>query len=357
MRVGLSLLTLVPGAVGGSETYARELARALAASRGLDVHAFVPPIAPDAGEGLPTTVVEEYRVAGSTARRGALLALATLRPAPLRRRLAGIDVVHYPLTVPVPRMPDARTVVTLHDLQHHDLPRNFGRALRAYRSLAYDRAARRADAVIVISEFVRRRAIELLGLDPGRVHAVPLGVDRERFRPGEAAEREAALLLYPAHTWPHKNHTRLLEAFRLLRHERPELRLVLTGGGLDVLGPLPEGVERRDQVSLDQLAELYRRASCLVFPSLYEGFGLPPLEAMASGCPVAASEREAITEVCDDAAVLFDPEDPAAIAAGVSEALARADELRRLGLDRSAAFTWERTAELHGQVYRAVAPA
>ena len=136
------------------------------------------------------------------------------------------------------------------------------------------------------SQFVRRRAIELLGLPPERVHAIPWGVDHERFRTGED-EREQ-FLLYPARPWPHKNHARLLQAFALLRQERPELKLVLTGGRHKG-GPAPPGVDVRGLVSPEELASLYRRAACLVFPSLYEGFGQPPLEAMASGCPVAAS--------------------------------------------------------------------
>jgi glycosyltransferase involved in cell wall biosynthesis len=130
-----------------------------------------------------------------------------------------------------------------------------------------------------------------------------------------------------------------------------ELRLVLTGGGLEELGPLPEGVETRGLVSLEELVSLYRRAACLVFPSRYEGFGLPPLEAMACGCPVAAANAGAIPEVCGNAAVYFDPGDPAAIANGMREALALADELRELGYARAAGFTWEATARAHDEVY------
>ena len=211
-------------------------------------------------------------------------------------------------------------MITLHDVQHLDLPDLFPRSERLFRKLAYDRASRRATEVIVVSEFVRERAVERLGLDPANVHAIWLGVDHERFTPAPEVEREQ-LLLYPARPWPHKNHARLLEAFREIRRKRPELRLLLTGVGHD-RRPLPEGVEARS-VSGAELVELYRRAACLVFPSLYEGFGLPPIEAMACGCPVAAAAAGSLPEVCGDAAVLFDPLDPEAIAAGIDEALAR----------------------------------
>lgn len=345
------MLTLAPGLSGGSETYARGLAGALAERGAVDAVAFVPPAAPDAGEGLPTQVVEEWGAASSAVARAWAVARAALRPSRLARRYAGVDVVHYPFTVPVPRVA-ARSVVTLHDLQHLELPELFSRTTRAYRRVMYDRAARGADLVIVPSEFVRERALELLGLDPDRVRAIPLGVDHARFTPG--AESRRALVLYPARPWPHKNHERLLQGFALLRSERPDLRLVLTGAGSERFAG-PPGVEARGRVSAAELTELYRTAGCLVFPSRYEGFGSPPLEAMACGTPVAAARAGSIPEVCGDAAALFDPDDPAAIAAGVADALERAAELSARGLARAATFTWERTAEAHEGAYRAVA--
>ena len=348
--VGISLLTLVPGAVGGSEVYARELLRALAIHGELDYRVLLPTLAPDAAGGLPHEVAPEYRASRGTAGRLRAMALAATRPGRLEDRLRGARPVHFPLTVPVPRVA-APVVVTLHDVQHRDLSELFSRGERAFRSLAYDRAARRAAAVIVPSQFVRDRAVARLGLDPARVHVVPHGVDHERFRPpaDEDAPREP-FLLYPAKGWPHKNHARLFDALPLVRRERPELRLVLTGFDGDV----PDGVERLGHVPPDELAELYRRASALVFPSRYEGFGQPPLEAMACGCPVAASRAGSLPEVCGDAAVLFDADDPKAIAAGVLEALDRAEELGGRGPIRAGRFTWQASAEGHERVYAAV---
>jgi glycosyltransferase involved in cell wall biosynthesis len=347
VRVGLSLLTLIPGISGGSETYARELARSLARIGTHEYLALVPPVARDAGDGLSTVVAEQYSRSTTTAGRLLAMGSATLRPGRLRSLIDGIDVIHYPLTVPVPR-PAKPHVITLLDVQHLDLPELFPRGERLFRRLAYDRASRKATEVIVISEFVRERVVERLGLDPEHVHAVWLGVDHERFTPSPEIQREP-FLLYPARPWPHKNHARLLEAFAQLRRGRPELRLLLTGVGHDP-GSLPEGVEAR-AVSAAELVELYRRAACLVFPSLYEGFGLPPIEAMACGCPVAAAAAGSLPEVCGDAAVLFDPHDPEAIAAGVDEALGRSAELSERGLRRAAAFTWDGTARAHDRIY------
>jgi glycosyltransferase involved in cell wall biosynthesis len=352
MRVGISLLTLAPGDLGGSETYARALTRTLAADGTHDYVAFVPAGAAGAAGGLPETIVHDVPLARRGPPRIPAMRMSAAFSAGLRKAVAGVEVVHYPLTVPIPKARVPR-VVTLQDLQHRDLPDHFSTSRRRFRRHAYDGAAQKADAVIVTSHFVQARAIDLLGLDKARLHVIPLGVDHALFSPGQ--EVREAFLLYPARAWPHKNHRRLLEAFVLLRSELPELRLVLKGGALEELGALPEGVDRLGAVGPEELASLYRTAACLVFPSLYEGFGLPPLEAMASGCPVAASTAGALPEVCGDAAVYFDAHDPEAIANGVREALALADELRELGIARASAFTWEATARGHEAVFGSLA--
>ncbi len=285
----------------------------------------VPARAKDAAEGLPTVEVKDPPVGRRGPLRIATMALAARRTKAVTTHVAEFDVLHYPLTVPSPGT-QAPTVVTLHDTQHRDLPEFFGPARRSFRRIAYDRAARSAAAVVVTSEFVRGRAVELLELDP---HVSTSCRTRSTTRSsGRGDEEPEPIVLYPARPWPHKNHTRLLEAFARLRETRPQLRLVLTGGGLERLEPLPEGVENLGSVSAEHLASLYRRAACLVYPSLYEGFGLPVLEAMACGCPVAASNAGAIPEVAGDAAVLFDPTDVDAMAAAMLEADNRREELR-----------------------------
>jgi len=352
VRVGISLLTLAPSDLGGSETYARQLTRTLATVGTHEYTAFVPGRAKDAAGGLPAVQVRDTPAATRGPSRIPALAISSLRSREVRSELDHLDVVHYALTVPLPRT-DLPTVVTLHDVQHRDLPEFFGPGRRSFRRIAYDRAARNAAAVIVTSEFVRDRAVELLELDPTRVHVVPHGVDHSVFNPGDD-EREP-FILYPARPWPHKKHARLIESFERLRETRPRLRLLLTGGGLERLDPLPEGVTSLGSVSTERIVSLYRRAACLVFPSLYEGFGLPPLEAMACGCPVAASNTGAIPEVCGDAAVLFDPLDVDAIAAAVLEADEHSQELREKGLARAAEYSWERAARQHEDVYVAAA--
>jgi glycosyltransferase involved in cell wall biosynthesis len=345
------MLTLVPGGMGGSETYVRALCRALSSQRELEAVAFVAASAPDAGEGLETRVVSEYPGGTSALAKVGGLAVGVARRRSIARRFSAVDVVHYPFTVPIPQLP-LPSVVTLHDLQHLDLPHLFTWQTRVYRRAAYDRAARRADIVIVPSAFVRSRAEELLGLDSARVRVIPHGVDHTVFSPS-GATREP-FVLYPARVWPHKNHARLFAAFALLRSSRPELTLVLTGAGTEALGG-PPGVSARGVVSEAELVDLYRRASCVVFPSLYEGFGAPPLEAMACGTAVASSTAGSLPEVCGDAAVYFDPDDAEAIASGMAEALDRRDALFEAGVAQAARFTWAIAARGHTAAYRAAA--
>ena len=193
MQVALPLLTLVPGISGGGETYARELCRALARVGAHEYEAVVP-LAPDAGGGLATVVATGYRASTSTPGRLRAMAAATVRPGALHRLLEGADVIRYPLTVPVPPVDGPTVPLTLLDVQHLDVPDLFPRSERLFRRLAYDRAAHRAREVIVISEWVKERVVERLGLDPARVHAIHLGVDHERFTRDAAVSREAFLV-------------------------------------------------------------------------------------------------------------------------------------------------------------------
>jgi glycosyltransferase involved in cell wall biosynthesis len=350
MRVGISLLTLVPGVVGGSETYARELVRALERVGEHEYRVFVPSIADD----LEGQRVLSYRAARTMPGRMRAMAEAYARPAPIRQelRLEELDVVHFPLTVMLPRVDDPPAAVSLLDIQHLFFPEFFSRAERLYRRFAYGRSFREARTVIAISRHVKESLVERMDLEADRVEVIPLGLDHDLFRPGE--EPREPFLLYPANPWPHKNHERLFEALTRLRREHPGLRLVLTGTGLERLSP-PAGVEVRGRVPREQLASLYRRASALVFPSLYEGFGQPPLEAMASGCPVACSTAGALPEVCGNAARYFDPLSVDEMVEAMLTILGDPDRLVERGLERAAEFTWDACAHAHDRVYRGLA--
>ena len=344
------MLTLVRGGMGGSETYAAELTRLLHKSDRVDAIAYLPGNAVGFSRGIPEVPIAGLPQGGSTRARIQLLATLLARSSSIRARMAGAEVVHFPFTVPAPRpRKGVGFVQTLLDVQHLDLPELFSRTELLYRKRFYEGAAAPADVVLTISEFARTRMLELLNLDPAKVRVAPLGVDVTSFIANDGERKN--FVLYPARGWAHKNHARLVSAMELVRTERPGMQLVLTGGGLDSLGSLPDWVDRRGIVSLEELRELYRSAAVMAFPSLYEGFGLPLVEAMASGCPVAASNAASIPEVCGDAAVLFDPREVSSIATGILEALRRAPELQRKGIVQAARQTWDRCGEVHIKAY------
>jgi glycosyltransferase involved in cell wall biosynthesis len=364
VHVALSLLTLFPGRSGGTETYARALVAEFARGRATaSVSLLVSErVAHALGDpGLPMHRVTSYRTGDSAPTRLLAMTFAGIAPRLVGRDVPDdIDVVHYPVTVPIPRVDGAATVVSLNDVQHHELPEFFSAPERRYRGWAYDKAARGACEVLTLSEHARGQIVGRLGIPADRVTAIPCAVDHDRFTP-EPDEHDGALdlprrfLLYPANLWPHKNHARLLRAFE--RAGVADLHLVLTGQtyGRPLPGPADARVRHLGHLPFEQLPALYRRATATVFPSLFEGFGMPLVEAMASGCPVAASARGAIAETCGDAALLFDPEDEEAMTDAIRRIVkddALRERLRTDGLGRAAGFRWDDVAARHVEVYR-----
>jgi glycosyltransferase involved in cell wall biosynthesis len=199
-------------------------------------------------------------------------------------------------------------------------------------------------AWICVSEFMRGKFVAA-GLPPEKVHAIPIAVEAPFTPDGPRAEGDYVLSVGTLE--PRKNLARVQQAARALA---VPLRVVGAEGWGEVK---VEGWVGR--VSDEELAALYRGARCLVYPSLYEGFGLPVLEAMACGTPVVTSRGGATEEVAGDAAVLVDPLDVDAIGAGIQEALTRGDELRAKGLERAQAFSWDRVARGTWAVYEQVA--
>jgi glycosyltransferase involved in cell wall biosynthesis len=290
--------------------------------------------------------VELRRVAFGGARRAATFVRdAVWYPAGLPRAARGADVLHCP-TYRGPLRPSLPLVVTVHDLALFRHPDAFNRWSRAYGSRTIPRVLGAARRVIAVSEFTRRELVELLDVPEEKIRVVPNGVDATFAPEGPAADGDYILAVGTLE--PRKNLARVIEA---ARRSGVELRVVGAPGwgGVTVGG---DGVRWLGEVPDEELARLYRGARCVAYASVYEGFGIPVVEAMACGAPVVTSRGGATEEVADGAAVLVDPLDPADIAAGIQRATFDRESLSRRGLARARAFTWEAAADATVEVYR-----
>jgi glycosyltransferase involved in cell wall biosynthesis len=372
-HVGLNLIFLVPGETGGMEVAARELIPALLAAAPGDMRfsAFVNrELGADAAgvtalrDQLPVVTVPVH------ARRRIQWVLGEQALlAPLARR-ANVDLVHS-LASTAPVWGPFRRVVTVHDLIYARFPEAHGGLREKGMRVLVPAAARRSHRVIADSQSTREDLVELLGLPRERIDVVALGLGA--LRRGRAlAEGEVRgnlrlaarrVLLSLSAKRPHKNLLALIGALaRIPAEERPVL--VLAGYATEHEAQLRERAQAlglHDDVRfpgwLDdaEVEGLWAIADAFVFPSLYEGFGLPVLEAMARGVPVACSNAASLPEIAGDAALLFDPRDEAAIAEALRRLLGDrelAGRLRAAGHERVRGFTWQRTAQATIESYR-----
>ena len=317
-RIGINLLWLRPGEVGGTETYIRRILESLASDEeALDVHLFGTTSAIEAVRPEPTSIIEHRAPSGFEAPPLRVILERTW----LRRSMSrGIDVAHHPGgTVPFTGSP---SVVTIHDLQPLDHPSNFSAVKRAFLARAIPTAIDRADVVITPSDWVGEQVRERFSLGPDRVVTVSafaqarVGVGHEPTARVSDIVSRGPVALYPAMTMNHKNHACLFDAFSDAVLERPDLQLVCVGAvGRDdqeiraKAAATSAKIRMLGHVTRGDLDFLLASAEVLVFPSRYEGFGLPVLEAQQAGLPVVASTAGALPEVAGLGAVLLDPQD------------------------------------------------
>jgi glycosyltransferase involved in cell wall biosynthesis len=286
------------------------------------------------------------------------------------------DLFHAPHYV-LPAAIHCNSVVTIHDCIHLMFPQYLpNRMAYAYARAQMWTAAHRSDCILTVSDASKRDILHLFNIPPEKIVVVYNAIDAHFSvtpppdavaRVRERYQLDHRFLLYVGNIKPHKNLVRLIEAFSELRTgDLADLKLLIIGDEISKLPALRHAVHRHKlhkhvrflgYVPDDQLAVLYRLAAVFVFPSLYEGFGLPPLEAMASGTPVVASNVSSLPEVVGDAAVLVDPHDIDSIVDGLRCVLtnpARADDMRRKGLERSREFSWERSVARTLEVYKRI---
>jgi len=286
------------------------------------------------------------------------------------------DVFHAPHYV-LPPAVRCRSVVTIHDTIHLTFPQYLpNRMAYAYARASMWAAARRSDRILTVSEASKRDILHFFNVPPEKIEVVYNAID-ERFsqepdpadvaRVRERFQLDQRFVLYVGNIKPHKNLVRLIEAFDGLRRNGPDdVKLLIIGDEIARYPALRRAVHQHKlhkhvrflgYLPDDTLAILYRLASLFVFPSLYEGFGLPPLEAMASGTPVVTSNISSLPEVTGDAAVLVDPYDSGAIESGMRRVLndpALAAEMRHKGLQRAREFSWERSVAKTWAIYQEI---
>jgi glycosyltransferase involved in cell wall biosynthesis len=312
MRVGIDISPLVQTRAGTAR-HVRGLVGALRGRPGLEL---------------------ELLTHGGPGRLSSVTRDALWYPRGIAHAARGLDVLHC-TTFRGPRRASVPTVLTVHDLAILRSPEAFPRWHRLYGRAGLRKVLRSADAIVAVSELTRDEIVELVGVPGERIRVVPNGVDAVFTADGPAEPGDYVLAV--ATLEPRKNLERTVDAARLAG---VELRVVGARGwgGIAVPGWVGE-------IPDSELAALYRGARAVLYPSLYEGFGLPVLEAMACGTPVVTSRGTAMEEVAGGAAVLVGPLDVDSIAAGIGEAEARRGELVPLGLARAREFTWERAAD------------
>lgn len=354
MKVGVNLLWLRPGGVGGAEEHLCRHLVGLAEvlPPGLDITLFTLPRFRRAHPEI------EFRTVVAPIGRGRRSVRIATESTWLAARSKGLDIIHHaggtvPAVAPVP------SVVTVHDLQYLTYPATFSTVKLTYLRLMVPRSVRRARVVCVPSTYVRSTVIDRLGVPATKVVVVPHGLPTSMVAslatPADELRARLALpgpvVVFPAITYAHKNHVVLIEALARLARTHPDLRLVLLGGRgpaeaelnthIDRLG-VRGFVVRPGRVSDADRDGLYALASALAFPSRYEGFGAPVLEAMRFGCAVIAADTTALPEVVGDAGILLPPDEPDAWAAAIERLVVDDAERERLiaaGRVRALRFT------------------
>jgi glycosyltransferase involved in cell wall biosynthesis len=373
MRVGINLLTEHPDHPSGAHWFwtriIPEMARRL--DPGEELHLLVSPKSRHLYQGYGPDV-RYITYPWSNERRVPRTASEHLY-SPLRLPANRIDVLN---TLMAPAInPTWSLVIHLKTMHAFTAPESLTPMARLYRRLNYPRSARLASAVIINSESLRSEVKRYLDVEERKLKLIYEAVDHELFRPGDidlARDQVASFgvtkpfVLFVSSLWPYKNCDGLLRAWALVRDKLAGRQLAIVGAGRDEkytaslhslaaeLG-IADDVVFVGGVKLEETVDFYRAADVFVYPSLNETFGLPILEAMASGCPVVTSDSSAMPETAGGAAVLADPSQPASIARAIAEAAAGRDRLVDRGLKRAAEFTWGATGAATLNVYREVA--
>ena len=355
--IAVNLLSVVPGRVGGAEEYAVRVLSAYAQHGPADIRPVLYVL-----DGFQTAHPElvgsfetEVCPVNGYSRGRRVLAESTW----LARRATG--AVHH-FGGRLPWRTGRPTAVTIHDLQPLDHPERFSTTKAAYLSWALPRSIRRADVVVGVSDRVTQRLSEGFPIDPQKIVTVSSGVPEVAEQP--AVSTGPPTILYPAATYPHKNHLVLIDAFNQLAERHPEVRLVLTGGAgraetqvatAVANSPHTSRIDRTGRVPENELVQRMAAATVLAFPSSYEGFGLPVLEAMALGVPVVVGADTPAADLVAEPAQMIDPTDANAWAEALALLISEPNQRHQAalqGLARAQTHLWEHSAAQLEQAWR-----
>lgn len=378
MRIGINTLFLVPGDVGGTEVYLRETVQAMAAVLAAD-ETLVLFTNSENDQLLRTDLAAfsqvEFQPVPCTATLRPLRILAEQILLPFAARKAAVDLLWSP-GYTAPAFCSAPQAVTVCDLQYKSHPEDMSWLERTVLDFLVSTACRRCQAVLTISEFSRQEVIKHGFASPEKVHAVLLGVSNDFAKNKQAAEKTEQVLsslhvrrpflLCVAHSYPHKNIDKLIDAFALL-HEDIPYQLVVVGKGRRGEGAVkksllhinkPERVLRLHGLPEEELRTLYQTAELFVLPSTYEGFGLPVLEALLAGLPVVTVKAASLPEVGGAAAFYVDAPKPDLLASKIQEVLALPKEKKNWWAEQGRAwaevFRWQRTGLQTLEVLRSI---
>lgn len=280
---------------------------------------------------------------------------------PVEKLIGPVDIIHTSdWTEPPSHLPK---ITTVHDLIPFKFPQTTTESIRNTHKKRLAWVMRESKKIIAVSQSTKEDLISILKIPEDKIVVIPEGVE-DRYCPQSLDIQEMVKKRYKINEdyiftlstlEPRKNQTALIKAFKLVREEYPNLQLIIGGrtGWGDIPEPTP-GVLMPGYIPDADLPGLYSGCLAFVMPSIYEGFGLPPLQAMACGAPVAVSNVSSLPEVVGDAGVLFDPEDVHEIAAGIIEAIKNRTELKEKSLLQASKFIWEKTAEETYRVYQQV---
>lgn len=355
MRIGINLVPLNPTKIGGMEQYFRNIFAYFLEQDRHEYYLFVSyhneASLQFADRKVKRVFIREYP--GLTEITQKVYALH-------------LDLWFCPFLVLEPCFLRIPSVVTIPDIQHEYFPEYFPKQVLDWRRKAFGFSAQKADAVLTLSEYSKSTIVERYGINPEKVFPIHLDAGLE-FSSNQEPQRQYLVktkrslperyAFYPANTWPHKNHLTLFKALQRLKKKGMTLPLVMTGSVSDGSDPvireikklgLAEQVQYLGYVDNSEMPCIFQNAAFLVFPSKFEGFGIPLVEAMKTGCPIICANSASIPEVAGEAALFFDPDDDQKLAALMEELLHDDDLKKQLiakGLARAQLFSWERTAK------------